>query len=469
MGRSPRGLFARVPARPTPTPHPLTGSPVHAAALATLLAFLVRASWFLFVQQPGDALFSDMKGYIGRAANLLGGHDSLACFPPGTQYFYAAEMLVFGPAGLAAMGWVHALLGSATVGLWTLTAGHALRWRLAPAIVGGVLALWYPLVSFGGYFSSEQPYTFFLAVSLWLTVRLVRTGRGGLGVGIAAGIAAGIALWIRPPILLTVGLAAPWLWLRQGLRLRVVLAWLAPVVLALGLASARFYLVTGRAGLVSDNDAVASFFAWTDYREIKATGVQYADRFEGSGTFHPQPRQKRTGFNGTFQVNGDRCDRDVLLAERDRVIGESTVPQLLARARRDVRFLVSDNPMWPEATRAKEGWRASLLEGWDVLVRWVLVPLASMGLTTLLWWRNPALELVALHVATVVVAAALYTGDVRYRVPYDPVLVLLAVQAVGVAAGRERLSAWQTPRGALVVFTGLLLTALLVFLPWRAM
>ena len=129
-----------MPARPTPTPHPLTGSPVHAAALATLLAFLVRASWFLFVQQPGDALFSDMKGYIGRAANLLGGHDSLACFPPGTQYFYAAEMLVFGPAGLAAMGWVHALLGSATVGLWTLTAGHALWWRLAPAIVGGVLA-----------------------------------------------------------------------------------------------------------------------------------------------------------------------------------------------------------------------------------------------------------------------------------------------------------------------------------------
>lgn len=436
--------------------------------LATLFAFAVRATWFLFVQKPGDALFSDMKGYLGRAANLLAGHDSMACFPPGTQYFYAAELWLFGPSGLAAMGWVHVALGSATVGLATLTAGHALRWRLAPAIVGGVLALWYPLISFGGYFSSEQPYTFFLALSLWLTVRLVQT-RGAAGGGIAAGIAAGIALWIRPPILLTVGLAAPWLWLRQGLRLPVVLAWLAPVVLALGLASARFYLVTGRVGLVSDNDAVASFFAWTDYRDIKATGVQYADRFEGSGTFHPQPRQKKTGFSETFSVVGDRCDRVILLAERDRVIAESSVPQLLARARRDVRFLVSDNPLWPEVTRAKDGWRASLLEGWDALVRWALVPLATAGLVTLLWRRNPALELVGLHVATLVVAAAFYTGDVRYRVPYDPALVLLAVQAVGVVAGRERLLAWQTPRGALVVGAALLATVLLVFLPWRAM
>ena len=52
------------------------------------------------------------------------------------------------------------------------------------ALVGLFLALWYPLLSFVGFFSSEQPFAGAIALSALLLVRQVESGKGAVLLGV---------------------------------------------------------------------------------------------------------------------------------------------------------------------------------------------------------------------------------------------------------------------------------------------
>ncbi|MDP2304968.1 MAG: glycosyltransferase family 39 protein [Pseudomonadota bacterium] len=410
-----------------------------AAIGSTAVAFGVRAAWLIHFQRPADGVFSDMKGYIGRARDLLEGSDAEVCFAPGSHWLYAAEMTVFGPDGLDAMGWVHVALGTLVAPVAVLLARRCLGSAVAAAIVGLVVALWYPLVSYGGYFSSEVPYTLALATSVWAWVRYVQTGRGaGL-----AGVVTGLGYLVRPPILLAVPLLVGWaLWRRAG-SWRGHLAFLAPVVCAVAFGAARYHDRTGRVGLIADNGAVMSLFAFSDYSGVEATpppGV--VTEYNG---FHPPARGRKFGFDPEFRFDGLRCDPSPLNAERDRVIAASSWSEIAVRLNRNVSHLYADNVMWPERKQAKEGVRKELLDVWPRIVASGLLPLVALGVlgtAVSLWARrglpggpragegdSDALVVPILHLVVMVLAALAYTGEIRYRVPYDPLLITLA--AVG--------------------------------------
>jgi hypothetical protein len=67
-----------------------------------------------------------------------------------------------------------------------------------------------------------------------------------------------------------------------------------------------------------------------------------------------------------------------------------------------------------------------------------LLPLSAIGLVSTAWRRTPVLVVAAAYVATVVAVAALFWGEMRYRVPYDTFLVLLGLEGARVlwTAGR---------------------------------
>ncbi|MES2644229.1 MAG: glycosyltransferase family 39 protein [Myxococcota bacterium] len=408
-----------------------------AAIGSTAVAFGVRAAWLIHFQRPADGVFSDMKGYIGRARDLLEGSDAEVCFAPGAHWLYAAEMTVFGPDGLDAMGWVHVALGTLVAPIAVLLARRCLGSVAAAAIVGLTVALWYPLVTYGGYFSSELPYTLALVTSAWAWVRYVQTGRGaGL-----AGVVTGLAYLLRPPILLAVPLLVGWaLWRRAG-TWRGLLAFLVPVACAVALGAARYHDRTGRVGLIADNGAVMSLFAFSEYSGLEAKpppGV--VTEYNG---FHPPARGRTSGFDPDFRFEGLRCDPRPLNAERDRVFRASSWSDIAGRLNRNVRFLYADNVMWPERKQAGEGVRKELLDAWPRIVASGLLPLAALGMlgtAVSLWARRglpgrpragavdaDALVVPILHLVVMVLAALAYTGEIRYRVPYDPLLIVLAV------------------------------------------
>jgi hypothetical protein len=70
------------------------------------------------------------------------------------------------------------------------------------------------------------------------------------------------------------------------------------------------------------------------------------------------------------------------------------------------------------------------MEACTPVVKYLLAPLSLLGFLTLLRRRNDGVEWLALHGFTMLFAAARYFGEIRYRVPYDPLLFVLATIAV---------------------------------------
>lgn len=419
-------------------------------------ALVVRVAWCVFVQAPRDDLASDMAGYIGRARAVLHGVDAETCFPPGAHWFYAAVLAVVGPRALAAGGLVTAALGATVAPMAGALAGECLPGRRAGLVVGLVVAAWYPLVALGGFFLSEVPFAPLAVASTWLWARAVRTGRGWW----LAGVAAGLGWLTRPPILLGVLLLVAWTWSLRGSAAfpgaprrvggREIARWVTPLVVAVMLGAARYRAVSGHWGLVADNGAVASFFAFTDYTGLTATPPRGAPE-PRQRSFHPPPREDRDVFTPDFTFVGGRCEPGPLLAERDRVIAASGPGVLLRRLARNVSLLTSGNTLWPERRSAKRGFRRRLLAAWPWLTGGTIA-LAAVGAVASARAARTRERAVTLGVLApllgLVVAAAGWGGEVRYRVPYDPLLIVLA--AVGVRAahdGARRAAAWARGRG----------------------
>ena len=101
---------------------------------------------------------------------------------------------------------------------------------------------------------------------------------------------------------------------------------------------------------------------------------------------------------------------------------------------------------------------------------YLLVPLSLAGLALLAFRRNLGLELAAMHVLALLFTAAFYFGEQRYRVPYDPVLILLAVYAVLVALKVEPPAEGEAPKPWVKysVLGGIAALVLLQIVSWAA-
>jgi hypothetical protein len=100
----------------------------------------------------------------------------------------------------------------------------------------------------------------------------------------------------------------------------------------------------------------------------------------------------------------------------------------------NVRLLFVDNALWPDSLHATDGWRQAGSSGSKSVLLAVLCPLALLGIASCV--RRPTVVLVVCtaHVLTMLVVAAFFFAEARYRVPYDMFLMLLALAGARVAA-----------------------------------
>ena len=438
------------------------------AVLCTALAVALRIGWVLQVQSPADAVYSDMAGYLGRALEWVSGAADTdrrwALYPPGTHVAFGIALWLLGRESLETLGIVLAVANAGVVPFAMAIARRTLSTPGAAAAVGLVVACWPAQLVFAGYFSSESPYMLALTASVWLWVRFVQTGRGPL----VTGIVSCIAFSIRPPILLSCGLSLGWIVLRRRelpwLRWRPMLLLGLPFVAALGFSGQRFYSLTGEWGLISENAHIVQFFAGTDFLRIETRDA------EGNTTawFSPPPMEA-LGYTKIFRFEGWPADAATLERERERNLEGRGFAHRLLLLQRNIRLLALGNESWPEFQRAGTGPRKLLLQGGSWLAVHAAIPLALLGMGALCFRKNPGLEVVALHIATSVATAAVYLGEIRYRVPYDGLLIVLAVYAVTALLRRGCVD---TPQEGWIRNAGLALAAawlVLMVLPWGAL
>jgi hypothetical protein len=447
-------------------------------------ALVVRVHWNLAAHPIGDFMYSDMNGYDSRANAILDApfavNEYSTFFPYGTTWFVATLKAVFGRENFVAIGIVYALVGSCTALCTYLIARRISRpaW-VAPAV--GVLAVcYYPSIAVTGYILSEGPSSLTLTLATLLLLRLVDSGRARdawmLGVTVAIGAA------IRPQILMSGALfGLYWLVVRRHMpkvtwpRLVQIAI---PIVIVLGFSAGRLRYHTGRAGLISENGRINQVFGHCHNKGIYSTPDQDG---HGRVRFAPPPliQLERWGHRnpdswvqldpvfgadpspvdvpgfhvdrlgcrkrkcyvdgGEIQYRGYIGDREIqgqLVRECIRRSG------LLKQAKYGLTHIVllwGYNSMWPDQANPKPRavdklWRWRVMtDMWKDWHNWYLMPAALLGLAFVFFpRRHLGQAIVALNLWALLVVAVLYIGGIRFRIPYDPIIIVLASQTYAV-------------------------------------
>jgi energy-coupling factor transporter transmembrane protein EcfT len=416
--------------------------------ILVIAALVVRLHWNLVVHPIGDYVYSDMRGYMRRANGLFESgwapNEYDAFYPYGTHVFLYAVQAVFGggPDDFTAIGIAYAILGALVVGFGYLVACRTSHYRVVPPIVGVVLVAYYPLIALGGYALSEVPFAFCLVSSTYYLVRMAQDGRKRDAW--AAGTLAALGMVVRPQILASIGLLGIfWLVFRKRmptLRLPVMLHAVLPIVLLLGFSAWRLHHHTGRYGLISENGKFnqvfgrchnTKIFALPDNPKRRRTSfgppplIQLHKREQKLPDAWPGLDPAReveityTGYIGDAKILGEIIDDCVQRTGWLKQAEYSLVNVLL---------LWRYNVAWPDSGKGE--WR-DYARKWGVFhSSYLAVPALVMAALVLFRRRRATgMALVALHLVALVIVAASIFGDTRLRAPYDPFILLLAVEA----------------------------------------
>ncbi|MBS2016002.1 MAG: hypothetical protein JST00_24175 [Deltaproteobacteria bacterium] len=427
------------------------------SAATFAVAFVVRLVWILVVQSPHAAVYSDMAGYVARADELLGRAPVVeprmhAFYPFGTHYLVAAELALFGRDSVVGVAVVHALVGAVPPLVVSLLLARLREPRLVVALGGALAALWPPQISYAGFFMSELWFSAALsAASLFVVLAFDARGprrrkvRRVTWLAALAGTFAAIAFVVRPQVLLTIALLAVLLVAAHRARfdakaMRVALIALVPLAIAMGVATYRHHVLTGLWALTPENSALMRLFGETDVARVEArwttpSGGEY-DAWYAAGL-----KQPYTEAN-TFRFEGYVGDATILDRERASRLAETPLTARVRRAAKNVSSLVWRSFPMPEADFHGTPFRLALSRI-ARKVLYVLLALTPVGLWVMRRHRVVR-AVVAANLLTVVLLPLVFYAEARYRVPYDPFLVVAS--SAGVAAVARRAYAWLRAR-----------------------
>jgi hypothetical protein len=443
-------------------------------------AFAIRLWWNHLVHQPQEFVFSDMASYVARAQRLVdapfGTFADEPFYPFGTHYLLAACMLFWGKTNLVAAATYFALLSALLSPIAYLLAGrlhggpewsaevHAPRVGGAPPerdeqmemasavarVAGMFIAIYYPLLSYTGYFLSEIPFALFLSLSVWLSLRMVDHGRVRDAVWLGIAVAIGAA--VRPQLLVGFAMAALLvLWRRKSfplVRVRHGLVIAIPIALVIGFSLLHSHHHTGRYSVLAQNGALNRAFGRCHNIEMRASNAMFGPPAFGA-LLRAEKRDPdiwiklAPALGPKLRVKGFMWDEDELNALAQRCIEATGVPRQLYYALTHVVLLWGYHVAWPDMGQTPyrfymRGWtRAHLL----VFVLPALVALA-MGANR----RWPRHGVVGMYLWSMLLTVALVMGSARLRVPYDLIAIVLALDVYARLA--TRLTAWRRGRRA---------------------
>jgi hypothetical protein len=407
------------------------------AWLCLVLAIVVRLYWVFKVQSPYDAIYSDMGGYVERAKDLMSHAPSAyprirAFYPYGAHYVYAAEFWLCGFENKTVVCVLQALLCASPTYFFVLFCTRFFKSAWGPGLLGLLFAVWQPIVWCVGFFMSETPFLALLFWNAWLCLRFAETRRYGVRLGLTSAL----LFAIRPQYILTFAIMGALYVLRHRRRLfprkawrsylRVAVPWLAILIFS----SARHHRLTGRFGLISENGNLNRVFADTTVAKVEAHWVTP----NGEPWFYwfEPPTKKYFGEREHVIIDGYIGDPEVLgRVRKEHLQGKSTFWRV-RRAFNNVRLLWDLNDPWPEEDGAHQNapnrTRHKLQRGFNGVTRWGVIPLMLLGL--LLVRKRAGTMIILAHLVTLVVLSMLFFPEARYRVPYDPFMLILASAGV---------------------------------------
>lgn len=466
------------PAQATPEPTPAPPKPSFLARLRaffsrndvggvlfvmTLISGALHRAWFIFrANPPKNFIWSDMYGYVERAARLADPKVRLnpfdAFYPPGTHALMA-PFFVFTkdrPSAYNALQGFWFVMAAVTIALVGLLAKRLFKHPLAPFIAATFVWTHWALAALTGFFSSETPFTFFmcltLLVGLWGRDMAPERRWGRFGVFALAGLLAGVTASIRPQFVIqasfiglpligfrllwqrvrgrfrkeTVRSQEPWFHWREAMALFVM--FLLPCVATAALNS----YAMGKPSGLSNNGGLVFYQGHCEVVHVHMDGMGFAAPvriqrvlLEGGDANHKVVHKRRGWDNEYFFDLGMRCIKQDGLKHLRRIY--TNVADLFAPT----------EPWPPNQTKFRGVSTAS-----NTVFSWAL--LGIIPAATWLARRRWAERWLLLQASCILPVGIFFVGDPRYRIPYDVfgfLMVTGILLAIFKMRGDERLDA----------------------------
>ena len=435
---------------------PIRRSPHLRWVLGLTAAALVLRVAFVLAFEPTSLTSNDALFYHAVAATIADGDgfslygEPTAHWPPVGPYLFGLAYWVAGPEPLAAV-LVNAVIGAATVPLLYVTALRALGTRAA-RFAGAALAVMPGQILFADTLLAETVYTFILVAFLALVAYLpARRWWAPVALGALAGVAAltrgeGVVL----PL---IALVAWW----PELSRRALLGRMAALVLAIAVVVVPWTVRnTAEAGSFVGVATNSSTTLWSGHNPGADGGPTYAPRSLLA------PALKKTGLE--FEIAEARLlRREALKYMREHPLRElSLIPRKLVSLNEgdssaiDVWIHEGDGAAFdyrqvnryldgggsaagfgqsvPPRAPAVIGRTPARVVGVVADVAYYALLAATIASLILFWrtlWRNRVLRgALAMIGAALFLYGFVYYGNFRYRVPLEPLMMLLAAPAV---------------------------------------
>ncbi len=412
----------------------------HAGLVVFAVALIVRLIQNLGFHPPLHEDFSDMQGYLARAREMLdrpwAPSPRMTFFPYGTHVFVYAIMRVFGRDDAPAIGSAFALVGALAVSFTHATAKYVFPDRARPALVVGAIAAFYPpWIKQGGFVLSEMPLAVAIGVSSWAALRFVDGARARWA--FTLGIAMALGATFRPQILLSLPFLIPLLFVRKPRtpRLAGVAAMIVPIAIVLAGSAYRTHYHTGRYGFIATNGPFNLAFGRCHATVLTTTSTS-------GSSFTPPSFNALENYEADFGVP-PLLPLDPAFGRRIVIDGKlwDAQPALdLAKACvektgpfRQVKYSLSHlmllwlyNGPWPASTGVVTVASA-------IVHAVVLAPAMVLGFVIAARRRYTPILVLSAHLLGLFATAIVFFGEARLRLPYDGIIVTMAVYAYDVA------------------------------------
>lgn len=404
---------------------------------------LLRLVYVLVLHPPTQHVYSDMQGYALRALNRVQGipetiGDSL--YPPGASLLFATLHRLDPSSMLTVIAqW---LLSLATMaGVWVIA--RMLYGNRVAVLALAATSLYLPLFHYAGLFLAENPFT---ACLVWAYACLIRalaaprpagTALWALAAGLLAGLAAALKATILLPVALTGLLVLGWL-IRHRRRGALTLACgvlLGMSSLLLPLAERCTRLADGHFCLVSTNTGMNALMGHAGaYREFV-----WADPGRNLYYSFTSPSAALRGYSEPLRLGFGVYDVPANVEELRRRVAADPVGALRYSLRNVVDLFVGFDS-WPAAVYRQQLWSRA----YQLLYLWLLLPLAACWLLyrlpRLIRLREDSLAewLLLAPLLGLMATAFISLGELRFRIPFDGFVLILAAQALLALVSREQ-------------------------------
>jgi 4-amino-4-deoxy-L-arabinose transferase-like glycosyltransferase len=382
---------------------------------AVITGAIVRAVWVLALHPPLDFVYSDMNFYVARAAKFAEGgalERFDAFYPPGTHWLLAVPFYVFGTdrTGL----WAGTVLWWALSALTPLAMWRFARYHLsvpAAAVTALLVALWPIHIAYSGYFLSETPALALLLGSLWMAEHAAASR--SIVDHLRAGVLGGLAVANRPALFANLLVAVLSLPRRVLARAAAAMGVGAAAVLALVIVHNT--LAAGKFTLVSENSGLTFWLGQCDVQLVFLGDRSVGPYFE----IGPPPSIQRDVGKVVTLPDHLPWDQDYFIREGLACIRDRGIGQLRTFARGVLDMTLTAIP-WPMSQERDLGPRIGFVNAlYSVALPFILVGGVWLARERRRLGRRGGEAVMLAHLGCVLFTALIFTGDPRYRAPYD--------------------------------------------------